>query len=156
MLGRASMMRLPEIVGVKLAGKRAAGHHGDGHRAGAHGIPAQAERVVGAWVEFFGEGAAQPDHRRPRDHLEHVPGVWSHGGACSTSTSRRIDYLKLTGREPEQIALVENYAKTTGLWADALKAAELRARAASSTCRASCATWPARPTRISRLPTSAT
>src|SRR5690606_12624890 len=35
-----------------------------------------------------------------------------------------IDYLKLTGREPEQVALVENYAKTTGLWADALKTAD--------------------------------
>jgi aconitate hydratase len=31
-----------------------------------------------------------------------------------------IDYLKLTGREPEQVALVENYAKATGLWADSL------------------------------------
>src|SRR5690606_259809 len=34
-----------------------------------------------------------------------------------------IDYLKLTGREPAQVALVEHYAKTTGLWADALKTA---------------------------------
>jgi aconitate hydratase len=33
-----------------------------------------------------------------------------------------IDYLKLTGREDEQVQLVENYAKTTGLWADSLKA----------------------------------
>ncbi len=32
-----------------------------------------------------------------------------------------IDYLKLTGREPEQVALVEQYAKQTGLWADELK-----------------------------------
>ena len=35
-----------------------------------------------------------------------------------------IDYLKLTGREPEQVALVETYAKTLGLWSDALKTAE--------------------------------
>ena len=38
--------------------------------------------------------------------------------------SQTITYLKLTGREPEQVALVENYAKTTGLWADQMVAAE--------------------------------
>ncbi len=35
-----------------------------------------------------------------------------------------IDYLKMTGREPEQVALVENYAKQTGLWADDLTEAQ--------------------------------
>ncbi|NWP47759.1 aconitase family protein, partial [Escherichia coli] len=35
-----------------------------------------------------------------------------------------IDYLLLTGREADQVKLVENYARTTGLWADALKTAE--------------------------------
>ncbi|HAC00740.1 MAG TPA: Fe/S-dependent 2-methylisocitrate dehydratase AcnD, partial [Brevundimonas sp.] len=35
-----------------------------------------------------------------------------------------LDYLKLTGREPDQVALVETYARTTGLWGEALKTAE--------------------------------
>jgi 2-methylcitrate dehydratase (2-methyl-trans-aconitate forming) len=35
-----------------------------------------------------------------------------------------IEYLTLTGREPEQVKLVENYAKVTGLWADALTEVE--------------------------------
>jgi hypothetical protein len=62
-----------------------------------------------------------------------------------------IDYLKLTGREAEQVALVENYAKVTGLWADSLASAQYE-RVLSSTCPAWCATWPARPTRTSACP----
>src|SRR5690606_35964825 len=59
----------------------------------------------------------------------HVTGVQTCALPISTAAmfyidQQTIDYLKLTGREPEQVALVENYAKTTGLWADALKTAD--------------------------------
>jgi hypothetical protein len=57
MLGRASWMRLPDIVGVELTGKPPARHHRHRHRAGADRVPAQAEggrRLPGV----LGEGAA--------------------------------------------------------------------------------------------------
>ena len=42
--------------------------------------------------------------------------------------AQTIDYLKLTGRDDAQVKLVETYAKTAGLWADALKTAVLSSR----------------------------
>jgi aconitate hydratase len=77
----------------------------------------RAQRVVGAWQVLPGR-APSHNHRRPCDHL---PTCAPEYGATYLDAidQQTIDYLKLTGREPEQVALVEHYAQTTGLWADA-------------------------------------
>ncbi len=104
MLGRASMMRLPDIVLALTEFLRN-------------------ERVVGAWVEFFGEGADSLSIG-DRATISNMCPEYGATAAMFYIDQQTIDYLKLTGREPEQVALVENYAKTTGLWADALVGAE--------------------------------
>ncbi|QLF92042.1 Fe/S-dependent 2-methylisocitrate dehydratase AcnD [Pseudomonas sp. ABC1] len=122
MLGRASMMRLPDIVGVELTGKRQPGITATDIVLALTEF-LRKERVVGAYVEFFGEGA---DSLSIGDRAT-ISNMCPEYGATASMfyiDQQTIDYLKLTGREPEQVALVENYAKTTGLWADALKTAE--------------------------------
>jgi iron-sulfur-dependent 2-methylisocitrate dehydratase len=122
MLGRPSMMRLPDIVGVRVTGRR------------PEGITAtdivlamteflRKERVVGAWLEFFGEGADSLTIG-DRATISNMCPEYGATAAMFYIDQQTIDYLRLTGREPEQIALVETYAKATGLWADALKGAE--------------------------------
>ena len=55
---------------------------------------------------------------QPRHDRQHEPGVRLHRSRSSRSTSETIDYLRLTGRSEEQLALVEAYAKEQGLWHD--------------------------------------
>jgi aconitate hydratase len=122
MLGLPSMMRLPDIVGVKLVGKRQPGITATDIVLAITEF-LRKERVVGAWVEFFGEGA---DSLSIGDRAT-ISNMCPEYGATASMfyiDQQTIDYLKLTGREPEQVALVENYAKLTGLWADALVSAE--------------------------------
>ena len=122
MLGRASMMRLPDIVGVRLTGKRQPGITATDIVLALTEFLRQA-RVVGAWVEFFGDGAASLSIG-DRATISNMCPEYGATAAMFYIDQQTIDYLKLTGREPEQVALVENYAKTTGLWADALVSAE--------------------------------
>ncbi|MHA6493272.1 Fe/S-dependent 2-methylisocitrate dehydratase AcnD [Pseudomonas borbori] len=122
MLGLPSMMRLPDIVGVKLIGKRQPGITATDIVLAITEF-LRMERVVGAWVEFFGEGA---DSLTIGDRAT-ISNMCPEYGATASMfyiDQQTIDYLKLTGREPEQVALVEQYAKLTGLWADALVSAE--------------------------------
>ncbi|HRL92268.1 MAG TPA: Fe/S-dependent 2-methylisocitrate dehydratase AcnD [Pseudomonas sp.] len=122
MLGLPSMMRLPDIVGVELTGKRQPGITATDIVLAITEF-LRKERVVGAWVEFFGAGA---DSLSIGDRAT-ISNMCPEYGATASMfyiDQQTIDYLKLTGREPEQVALVENYAKTTGLWADALVTAE--------------------------------
>ena len=122
MLGHPSMMRLPDIVGVELTGKRQAGITATDIVLALTEF-LRKERVVGAYVEFFGEGA---DSLSIGDRAT-ISNMCPEYGATASMfyiDGQTIDYLKLTGREPEQVALVENYAKTLGLWSDALKTAE--------------------------------
>ncbi|MEK1942567.1 MAG: Fe/S-dependent 2-methylisocitrate dehydratase AcnD [Pseudomonas sp.] len=122
MLGRASMMRLPDIVGVQLTGKRQPGITATDIVLAITEF-LRKERVVGAYVEFFGEGA---DSLSIGDRAT-ISNMCPEYGATASMfyiDGQTIDYLKLTGREPEQVALVEQYAKLTGLWADALVTAE--------------------------------
>ena len=79
--------------------------------------------MVGAWVEFFGEGADSLSIG-DRATISNMCPEYGATAAMFYIDQQTIDYLKLTGREPEQVALVENYAKATGLWADALVTAE--------------------------------
>ncbi|EZQ17146.1 aconitate hydratase [Halopseudomonas bauzanensis] len=122
MLGRPSMMRLPDIVGVRLTGKRQPGITATDIVLALTEFLRQ-ERVVGAYVEFFGEGA---DSLTIGDRAT-ISNMCPEYGATASMfyiDQQTTDYLKLTGREPEQVALVEQYAKTLGLWSDALTTAE--------------------------------
>ncbi len=122
MLGRASMMRLPDIIGVRLTGKRQPGITATDIVLALTEF-LRKERVVGAYVEFFGDGAASLTIG-DRATISNMCPEYGATASMFYIDQQTIDYLKLTGREPEQVALVENYAKTTGLWADALVDAE--------------------------------
>ncbi|MFW1678194.1 Fe/S-dependent 2-methylisocitrate dehydratase AcnD [Pontibacter sp. JAM-7] len=122
MLGHPSMMRLPDIVGVKLTGKRQPGITATDIVLAITEFLRQ-ERVVGAYVEFFGEGSKDLTIG-DRATISNMCPEFGATAAMFYIDLQTIDYLNLTGREPEQVALVENYAKTTGLWADSLETAE--------------------------------
>ena len=122
MLGRPSMMRLPDIVGVKLTGKRQPGITATDIVLALTEF-LRAERVVGAYVEFFGEGADSLTIG-DRATISNMCPEYGATAAMFYIDGQTIDYLKLTGREPEQVALVEQYAKQLGLWSSALTTAE--------------------------------
>jgi len=122
MLGRASWMRLPDIVGVELSGRA------------QPGITAtdivltlteflRKEKVVGAYLEFYGEGASSLT-LGDRATISNMAPEYGATAAMFSIDQQTIDYLRLTGREDDQIGLVENYAKTAGLWSDSLKTAQ--------------------------------
>lgn len=121
MLGRASMMRLPDIVGVELNGKRQAGITATDIVLALTEF-LRKERVVGAFVEFFGEGARSLSIG-DRATISNMTPEFGATAAMFAIDEQTIDYLKLTGRDDAQVKLVETYAKTAGLWADALKTA---------------------------------
>ncbi|QTR49015.1 Fe/S-dependent 2-methylisocitrate dehydratase AcnD [Candidatus Thiothrix anitrata] len=118
MLGLPSMMRLPDIIGVKLTGKRQPGITATDIVLAITEF-LRKERVVSAWLEFFGEGAKNLTIG-DRATISNMTPEFGASAGMFYIDEQTIDYLKLTGREPEQVALVENYAKATGLWADAL------------------------------------
>lgn len=122
MLGRASWMRLPDIVGVKLSGRPQPGITAtDVVLALTEFL--RTERVVGAYLEFFGEGAAALTIG-DRATISNMCPEYGATAAMFYIDQQTLDYLRLTGREEKQVALVENYARTTGLWADALATAQ--------------------------------
>ena len=122
MLGRASWMRLPEIVGVELSGKP-----GPGITATDVVLTLteflRKEKVVGAYLEFRGEGAAALT-LGDRATISNMAPEYGATAAMFFIDQQTIDYLTLTGRDPEQVKLVETYAKQAGLWADSLAAAQ--------------------------------
>jgi iron-sulfur-dependent 2-methylisocitrate dehydratase len=118
MLGRASWMRLPDIVGVELSGCL------------QEGITAtdmvlalteflRKQKVVGAFLEFYGAGASSLS-LGDRATVSNMAPEYGATAAMFFIDQQTIDYLRLTGREDAQINLVETYARHTGLWADAL------------------------------------
>ncbi len=122
MLGRASWMRLPEIVGVELTGKPQPGI------TATDIVLALTEflrksKVVGAYLEFHGEGASALT-LGDRATISNMAPEYGATAALFFIDQQTLDYLRLTGRTDEQVALVETYAKTAGLWADALKTAQ--------------------------------
>ncbi len=121
MLGRPSMMRLPDIVGVELVGQRQAGITATDIVLALTEF-LRKERVVGAYVEFFGEGADSMSVG-DRATISNMTPEYGATAAMFYIDQQTLDYLRITGREDAQIELVEHYAKTTGLWADALKTA---------------------------------
>src|SRR5690606_6256839 len=122
MLGRASWMRLPEITGVRLTGRRGPGITAtDVVLALTEFLRAQ--RVVGHYLEFFGEGAAALTIG-DRATISNMCPEYGATAALFYIDQQTLDYLRLTGREEQQVQLVENYAKTAGLWADDLAQAQ--------------------------------
>ncbi|WP_369939839.1 Fe/S-dependent 2-methylisocitrate dehydratase AcnD [Xanthomonas medicagonis] len=122
MLGRASWMRLPDIVGVELSGSPQPGITAtDVVLALTEFL--RKERVVGAYLEFFGAGAAALTIG-DRATISNMCPEYGATAAMFYIDRQTIDYLRLTGREDAQVALVEQYARTTGLWADALAGAQ--------------------------------
>jgi len=122
MLGRASYMRLPDIVGVELTGKP-----GPGITA-TDTVLALTEflrksKVVSSYLEFYGEGAAALT-LGDRATISNMAPEFGATAAMFYIDEQTIKYLRLTGREDETVHLVETYAKQAGLWADSLKNAE--------------------------------
>ncbi|MFV0676461.1 Fe/S-dependent 2-methylisocitrate dehydratase AcnD [Variovorax sp. tm] len=121
MLGRASWMRLPEIVGVQLTGRRQAGITATDIVLALTEF-LRREKVVGAYLEFFGEGARSLTIG-DRATISNMCPEYGATAALFHVDEQTLAYLRLTGREEEQVALVETYAKTAGFWADALATA---------------------------------
>jgi len=122
MLGRPSMMRLPNIIGVKLTGKRQPGITATDMVLAITEF-LRAEKVVSSYLEFFGEGTKTLTIG-DRATISNMTPEYGASAGMFYIDQQTIDYLKMTGREPEQVALVETYAKHTGLWADDLVTAE--------------------------------
>ena len=122
MLGRASWMRLPDITGVELTGKPQPGITATDIVLALTEFLRQS-KVVGAYLEFFGEGASALT-LGDRATISNMAPEYGATAAMFFIDDKTLDYLRLTGREDAQVKLVETYAKHTGLWADALKTAE--------------------------------
>ncbi|MFZ9841211.1 MAG: Fe/S-dependent 2-methylisocitrate dehydratase AcnD [Burkholderiaceae bacterium] len=122
MLGRASYMRLPDIIGVELTGKPAAGI------SATDIVLALTEflrksKVVSAYLEFYGPGVKSLT-LGDRATIANMAPEFGATAAMFYIDEQTISYLRLTGREEQQIALVEAYAKQTGLWADGMVKAQ--------------------------------
>ncbi|HQZ31566.1 MAG TPA: aconitate hydratase AcnA, partial [Arenimonas sp.] len=122
MLGRASWMRLPDIIGVELTGKPQPGITATDIVLALTEF-LRASKVVGAWLEFRGEGAAALT-LGDRATISNMAPEYGATAAMFFIDGNTLDYLRLTGRSDEQVRLVETYAKHAGLWADALATAQ--------------------------------
>lgn len=118
MLGRASYMRLPDIIGVELTGRPQPGITATDIVLALTEF-LRAQKVVSSYLEFFGEGAAALT-LGDRATISNMTPEFGATAAMFYIDQQTLDYLTLTGREAEQVKLVETYAKTAGLWADSL------------------------------------
>ncbi len=117
MLGQPSSMLIPQVVGFKLSGRLPEG-------ATATDLVLTVTQmlrklgVVGKFVEFFGDGLA---HLALADRATIANMAPEYGATCGIFPvdAEVLNYLRLTGRDAAQIALVEAYAKAQGLWHDA-------------------------------------
>ena len=114
MLGQPVSMVIPEVVGFKLTGQLPEG-------ATATDLVLtvtemlRKKGVVGKFVEFYGDGL---DHLPLADRATIGNMAPEYGATCGIFPIDRLtlEYLRLTGRAPERIALVEAYAKAQGMW----------------------------------------
>ncbi|SOS34784.1 Aconitate hydratase [Pseudomonas syringae group genomosp. 3] len=118
MLGRASWMRLPDIIGVELTGRRQPGITATDVVLALTEYLRQ-QKVVGAYLEFYGAGASSLT-LGDRATISNMAPEYGATAAMFSIDSQTIDYLRLTGREDEQVKLVDLYARHTGLWSDSL------------------------------------
>ncbi|MEO1889210.1 MAG: Fe/S-dependent 2-methylisocitrate dehydratase AcnD [Cycloclasticus sp.] len=121
MLGRPSYMRLPNIIGVELTGKAQPGITATDIVLALTEFLRNA-KVVSSYLEFYGEGARSLTIG-DRATISNMTPEFGASAGLFFIDEQTIDYLKLTGREAEQVKLVETYAKETGLWADDLETA---------------------------------
>ncbi|MCL9851939.1 Fe/S-dependent 2-methylisocitrate dehydratase AcnD (plasmid) [Ralstonia solanacearum P673] len=119
MLGRASWMRLPDIVGVELTGERQPGITATDIVLALTEF-LRRQKVVGAYLEFYGEGASRLT-LGDRATISNMAPEYGATAAMFSIDPQTLDYLRLTGRSDEQVRLVETYAKTAGLWSDTLR-----------------------------------
>ncbi|MBT1451827.1 Fe/S-dependent 2-methylisocitrate dehydratase AcnD [Glaciecola sp. XM2] len=122
MLGRASYLRLPDIIGVELTGKPQAGITATDIVLALTEF-LRKERVVSSYLEFYGEGTRHLT-LGDRATISNMTPEYGATAAMFYIDEQTIDYLTLTGRDDEQVKLVEQYAKHTGLWADSMVEAE--------------------------------
>ncbi|MGJ8758488.1 Fe/S-dependent 2-methylisocitrate dehydratase AcnD [Acinetobacter sp. HC8-3S] len=122
MLGRASWMRLPDIIGVEFVGQRQAGITATDIVLALTEF-LRKERVVGGYLEFFGEGADSMSVG-DRATISNMTPEYGATAAMFYIDQNTIDYLRLTGRDDAQVALVEQYAKEIGLWASDMTKAQ--------------------------------
>jgi aconitate hydratase len=116
MLGQPVSMVIPEVIGFKLMGQLPEG-------ATATDLVLtvtemlRRKGVVGKFVEYYGDGL---DHLPLADRATLGNMSPEYGATCGIFPVDRLtlDYLRLTGRTPERIALVEAYAKAQGMWRD--------------------------------------
>ncbi|PWU44476.1 aconitate hydratase [Micromonospora globispora] len=116
MLGQPVSMLIPRVVGFKLSGEMPAGTTATDlvltitEMLRKHG-------VVGKFVEFYGPGvSAVPLANRAT--IGNMSPEYGSTVAIFPIDSETVRYLELTGRDPQQVALVEAYAKEQGLWHD--------------------------------------
>ncbi|GIH90711.1 aconitate hydratase AcnA [Planobispora siamensis] len=116
MLGQPISMLIPRVVGFKLTGKLPAGATATDlvltitEMLRKHG-------VVGKFVEFYGEGVSSVPLAN-RATIGNMSPEFGSTCAIFPIDGETINYLRLTGRSDEQVALVEAYAKAQGLWLD--------------------------------------
>ena len=116
MLGQPISMLIPRVVGFKLSGEIPAGATATDvvltitQMLREHG-------VVGKFVEFYGEGVAEVPLAN-RATIGNMSPEFGSTAAMFPIDDVTIDYLRLTGRTEEQLALVEAYAKEQGMWHD--------------------------------------
>ena len=119
MLGQPVSMLIPRVVGFKLTGEIKPGVTATDvvltvtEMLRKHG-------VVGKFVEFYGAGVAEVPLAN-RATLGNMSPEFGSTAAIFPIDSVTVDYLRLTGRTDEQLALVEAYAKAQGMWHDAQK-----------------------------------
>ena len=117
MLGQPISMLLPEVVGMRLTGKLAEGATATDLVLAVVQM-LRAKGVVGKFVEFYGPGL----ETLPLPDRATIANMGpEYGATCGMFPIdvETIRYLKLSGRDAEQIALVEAYAKAQGMWRDA-------------------------------------
>ena len=126
MLGQPVSMLIPRVVGFKLTGELPAGTTATDLVLTITDL-LRRHGVVGKFVEFYGTGvAAVPLANRAT--IGNMSPEFGSTAAIFPIDAETIDYLRLTGRPEQQIALVEAYAKEQGLWHDPAREAEYSER----------------------------
>ena len=118
MLGNPSFMRVPEVIGVKVVGVRAEGITATDIALTLTSFLRE-NNVISSFLEFFGPGLEYLN-LGDRATISNMTPEYGASAAMFGIDEQTLDYLTLTGREPEQVKLVEAYAKANGLWASEL------------------------------------
>jgi len=118
MLGNPSFMRVPEVIGVNVIGVRAPGITATDIALTLTSFLRE-NNVISSFLEFYGEGLKYLN-LGDRATISNMTPEYGASAAMFGIDEQTLDYLTLTGREAEQVKLVEAYAKANGLWATEL------------------------------------